>query len=44
MGFALQDRFRFADGSVHFLANGLSPLTYLMYSTRNDGELISNDY
>jgi len=36
--------FAFADGSVHFLANGMSLTTYQALSTRNGGEVISGDY
>jgi prepilin-type N-terminal cleavage/methylation domain-containing protein/prepilin-type processing-associated H-X9-DG protein len=36
--------FLFADGSVHFIANGLSLVTYQALSTRNGGEVISDSF
>ncbi len=36
--------FVFADGSVHFLANGMSLATFQALSTRNGGEVISGDF
>ena len=36
--------FLFADGSVHFFANGMALGTYQALSTRNGGEVIASNY
>lgn len=41
MGFELQNAW-FADGSVHFLTDGLSPATHQALSPRDGGEVISD--
>jgi prepilin-type processing-associated H-X9-DG protein len=35
--------FLFADGSVHFLKNSISRVTYCALGSRNGGEIISSD-
>jgi prepilin-type processing-associated H-X9-DG protein len=35
--------FLFADGSVHFLKQSISPVTYCALGSRNGGEVISAD-
>jgi prepilin-type processing-associated H-X9-DG protein len=34
----------FADGSVHFVVNSISNLTWGLLNSRNDGQTIANDW
>ena len=36
--------FLYADGSIHFIRNGIDPAVYLALGTRSGGEIITNDF